>query len=305
MIYKEISVNTTSEAADLVADVLYGGGGNGICISDKKDLIWLHKSDLIWDYIDKDAIIGDDGVAVVKGFVPEDCFAEKYAEILKGLDRLRENSVFPLGSLEITVKEVNDNEWYDIWKKHYKPVYIKDLIICPVWSEAKGKNVIYLDPGMAFGTGEHETTRMCLELMQEYGTEGKTVVDIGCGSGILGVSAAVLGAKKVYMSDIDPVAICAAEKCACLNKVQNKVSVSKDIARNIKGDIVLLNIVADVLIYYAEKVKCIVNGGASVILSGIIEKRLEDVVKAYNRNGFITDKVLRQGEWFAVSFKTN
>jgi ribosomal protein L11 methyltransferase len=218
---------------------------------------------------------------------------------------LRENSVFPLGSLEITVKEVNDNEWYDIWKKHYKPIYIRDLIICPVWCEAKGKNIVYLDPGMAFGTGEHETTRMCLELMQEYGTEGKTVIDIGCGSGILGVSAAVLGANKVYMSDIDPVAICAAEKCACLNKVQNKVSVSKDIEQNVKGDIILLNIVADVLIYYAEKVKYMINGGGSVILSGIIEKKLEDVVKAYNGKGFKTDKVLRQGEWFAVSFKTN
>lgn len=303
MIYKEITIYTTTEAADLVADIFFSQGGSGVCIHDKNDLAELYKTNVIWDYIDENIISQNDGIVSVKGFVPSDCFKEKMQVIQSELEFLKQNSVFNTGSLEITVRDVNDTDWYEIWKQRYKPININNITICPVWSSEKPNNMytVYIDPGMAFGTGEHETTAMCLSLMQDYPLKDKTVIDIGCGSGILGTAAAVCGAKNVYMSDIDPIAITAATNCIKLNKVQHIASVSQNTPENIKGDMILLNIVADVLISYTQTVAELSVSGTAVILSGIIHSRLRDVEKAYNTNGFKTIKKVTEGEWNALS----
>lgn len=304
MIWKEITVYTTSEASDLVADIFFSEGGNGVCIYDKKDILDLFKSGTVWDYVD-DSVL-DDGlnIVLVKGFVPVDCFTQKLKIIEKGLQDLKEFSpLLNCGSLEITVKDIDDEDWINTWKLHFKPIYIKDIVICPKWIDLtnKDKTIVYLDPGMAFGTGEHETTSMCIELMQDFNIKDKAIIDIGCGSGILGVCALKFGGKSAYMTDIDPLAISAAKNCAVLNNVFNKTVISDKLNEDVKGDIIFMNIVADVLIYFSKDIKKHLNKKGVLILSGIIKKRLNDVISAFENAGFKIEKVINKGDWYALT----
>lgn len=307
MIWKEISVYTTSEAADLVADAFFSEGGSGVCISDKKDIIELLKSHTVWDYVDEKLLDMPEGIAIVKGFVPVSSWQEKVDKIRHALSELKENSgeSLNLGSLEIVSKDIDDSEWMDSWKSHFKPIYIGNAVICPKWIDLREeeKVKVLIDPGMAFGTGEHETTALCVELMQDFDLEGKTVLDIGCGSGILGVCALRLGAERAYMTDIDPLALEASANCASLNGVEKRAEISRQLPDTI-CDIILMNIVAEVLIGYRDEVYDRLKPGGAAVLSGIIEGKFDAVKCAYGEAaGFEIIKVLRKGEWFALSMR--
>ena len=306
MKYKEISVYTTSEAADLVADVFFSEGGSGVCISDKKDIIELMKSHTVWDYVDEKLLDMPDDVAVVKGFAPQSGWQKSLERIRQALEEMKANSGGGLnfGSFEIVTRDVDDSEWLDAWKNHFKPISIGGVVICPKWIEldAGDKVKVLIDPGMAFGTGEHETTAMCVELMQDFELAGKSVLDIGCGSGILGVCALKLGAQRAYMMDIDPLALEASAGCARLNGVEERSVISKELPE-VSCDLVLMNIVAEILISYRGEVYSRLKKGGAVILSGIIEGKLDAVIRAYEEAGFEKIKVLRKGEWFALSMR--
>lgn len=306
MKYKEISVDTTTEGSDLVAMILYDCGSEGVSIYDSKDILDLIKSDIIWDYIEADVLV-QSPIVKVKGCYNEENFDKIYLNVLEGLESLKENSPFELGSLELQVNDLDETDWVNEWKKYYKPIHIGNIVIVPKWIKYQPQQnevVVLMDPGMAFGTGTHESTRLCLQLFSELNATDKKVVDIGAGSGILGITASLCGAKQVYLSDIAPLAVKACEENVQLNNVTNATITMADLIENatIKGDIVFANITADILISLANNIGKVLNDNGYIILSGIIHKRYDDVLKAYLDNGFVFDKKVVLGEWCGLRF---
>lgn len=311
MKFTELTIHTSSEASELVADVLWRYTNYGVAISDVKDVIALQRNKaMYWDYIDENLTIGGD--VLVKAFIALDEAAETVPEIRADLEALKENgdAYFSFGTLESTQRTVEGDDWLEIWRKHFRPIHIGEkIVVCPEWisyEKQPFEQVVKLDSNMAFGTGEHETTAMCLKLLQQYLTPDSVCVDVGCGSGILGISAVKLGAKFAYLTDIDDIAVKSATHNAQINGVSEKVKVARaDLldSAEIKGDILLANITAEILCRLAPSIPKNLKNGGKLILSGIIESRLNVVYEAYKAQGLIPDKEIREGEWYALSFK--
>ena len=305
----EISVTTTHEAADLVADLFFDLGGEGVSIRDKSDVEELYRSSVIWDYIDKKALDGYDDRVYVKFMVPESELKTKLKEVEEGLAVLKSRSPFPVGAAEIIANPVDDADWRNEWKKYYKPIVTKSVTVVPKWinyPKAEGEKLLYINPGMAFGTGEHETTHMCLDLLAECSPKGKTVIDVGTGSGILGIAAKICGAKSVYMCDIDAHAILTAKENAELNGVSEKCDIEcADLLTktDFEADVVLANITADVLIKLSKDIKKYVKDNGYLVVSGIINERVAEVARAFKAAGFMQIKAVNMGEWNAFLFK--
>lgn len=308
MKYKEITVNTTTEASELVADILFERGSNGVGIYDKNDFAALVKSDVIWDYVDE-SVLNQSEVVKVKGFFEEQGFADTLALVEEDLRELAKRSCFATGSLEITVGEVDDEDWVSVWKKHYRPIPCGRIVVVPNWlayQAKEGEQIVKMDPGMAFGTGEHETTRICLNLLQKDSLENKRVADIGTGSGILAIAAAKLGAESVDAFDIDDIAVKAARNNCQFNGVSNLVNVDNaDLLAKCNGvyDVVLANITADILIALCNDLSRYVKKGGTVIISGIIHKRDNDVRIAFENHGLVVKEKITDGEWCGYSFE--
>lgn len=308
MKYKEITVNTTTEASELVADILFERGSNGVGIYDKNDFAALVKSDVIWDYVDE-SVLNQSEVVKVKGFFAEQGFADTLALVEEDLRELAQRSCFATGSLEITVGEVDDEDWVNVWKKHYRPIPCGRIVVVPNWlayQAKEGEQIVKMDPGMAFGTGEHETTRICLNLLQKDSLENKRVADIGTGSGILAIAAAKLGAESVDAFDIDDIAVKAARNNCEFNGVSNLVNVDNaDLLAKCNGvyDVVLANITADILIALCNDLSRYVKKGGTVIISGIIHKRDNDVRSAFENHGLVVKEKITDGEWCGYSFE--
>lgn len=299
-----VHISTTTECSELVADLLFNLGSSGVSIEDKNDVIQLYKSNVIWDYIDEKLLEKSEIVTVI-GFFDEETYASVKVDIINELDAFRAMSEFECGSLEVTVDRVNDTDWLEQWKKFYAPIDCGNIIIVPEWIkfDDNNKTIVKIDPGVAFGTGEHETTKCCLKLLDELDINGKTVLDIGCGSGILGIAAAKKGASHVVAFDIDEIAVEAAIKNAKLNGVLDVMTISQGDLLNgsqVKADVILANITADILILLSKDIIPHLNDGGVVILSGIIHKRLDDVVQAYAKLGIKIERKLILGEWCAL-----
>ena len=204
----EISVTTTHEAADLVADLFFDLGGEGVSIRDKSDVEELYRSSVIWDYMDKKALDGYDDRVYVKFMVPESELKTKLKEVEEGLAVLKSRSPFPVGAAEIIANPVDDADWRNEWKKYYKPIVTKSVTVVPKWinyPKAEGEKLLYINPGMAFGTGEHETTHMCLDLLAECAPQGKTVIDVGTGAGFPGLPLKIF-APSIRLTLMDSLA---------------------------------------------------------------------------------------------------
>jgi ribosomal protein L11 methyltransferase len=205
---------------------------------------------------------------------------------------------------------VDDEDWSTAWKKYYKPFHISDsVVIKPSWEDydkKDGEIIIELDPGMAFGTGTHETTRLCSQLLERHVRKGDTLIDVGCGTGILSIIAVKLGAAKATAIDIDDVAArVTGENCA-INGVSDSIDVRKGVLADIepfKADLVVANIIADVVIKLSEPMPQYLKKGGILLTSGIIRERREDVVKAYTGLGFEVISIDEMGEWVAIVFK--
>lgn len=312
MKFCELTIHTTSDGSELVADVLWRYTTYGVAISDVKDVIALQRNKaLYWDYMDE-SLTQDNGEALVKSFIPVDetqVVLPKIREDLEELKRLGGGAV-SLGTLESTRREVEGDDWLEIWKTHFRPLHIGEkIVVCPEWIKYENKpeeQVVLLDSNMAFGTGEHETTAMCLKLLQQYLTPQSVCIDVGCGSGILGISAIKLGAEYAYLTDIDYVAVESAKHNSQINGVANKVTVAhSNLLDNaeIKGDIMLANITAEILCGLAPSIPKNLKKGGTLILSGIIESRLQMVISAFTAQNLILEKTLKEGEWIALSFK--
>lgn len=304
----ELTVLTNSFGSELIADILIDNGSSGVAIYDTSDVANLIKSDVIWDYIEENLLKTSDIVSV-KGYFPVDEFKTVYPKIIDDLEILKKNSDVSLGSLELSQTIIDDQNWLEVWKQYYKPIRVGRVVIVPRWLKydtEDGKRAVYMDPGMAFGTGEHESTKLCLGMLEELDVDGKTVLDIGTGSGILGLAAAKLGASSVIMSDIDPIAVKSAKSNADYNDLgKTKLKILQcDLLEegNYQGDIVLANITADILIRLSKDLgKCVKKGGR-IIISGIIKARYDDVYKAFTDYGFVPDKSQVMGEWCGMRF---
>lgn len=311
----EASIFTTSEAIEEVSSFLYDLGITGLVIEDNQDLInFLQSDNKTWDYVDDELLKKCDSQSCIKFYVLDDIQGkEKLALVTSAIGELKNlNTEIDFGELNIKIANVSENDWANNWKKYYKPIRIgKTVVIKPSWEDydrKEGDLVVEIDPGMAFGTGTHETTSMCIELLQKYIKKDDTVLDIGCGSGILSITSAVLGAKRVLGVDFDSVAVTVASDNVKKNNLENIVTVKcgdlMDVV-DIKGNIIVANIVADVIIKLSKDVSKFSLSNCLFIASGIIKDRLNDVKTAFAAQNFEIIEIVSKGEWVAVVVNTN
>lgn len=310
MKYKELTVHTTDESEELVSDIFWNYTSYGVAVSSQKDVIELTENRRsTYDYIDAKLLDGVKGVSLVKGYFDLDDFEAKKALITVDLQNLKINAegIFNVGSLELIEREVDGDDWIEVWRKHYRPIKFGKITVCPKWLKCDTDGlVVYIDSNAAFGTGEHETTSSCLHFLENYVNENNTVVDVGTGSGILGISAAKLGANKVVMTDLDEVAVTAARHNVEVNEVENVCTVyNSNLLDGIKiqGDIVVANITADVLKVLANDILSYVKRGGVIILSGILKSKKAEVIDAYSALGFSLLEEKTVGEWSALVMK--
>ena len=285
-----VPVSMVQTAQDVMTKMNFNGG---IMIEDYSDI-----EACPWDYIDTEILAKDRTTAAVSGFIAEG------SDIMPVLEQLK----LLLPEADVEVVSVEQSDWANNWKKYYKPIRVgKSIVIKPSWEpyeKQDGDVIVELDPGMAFGTGTHETTRMCMELLERFVTPETTVLDVGCGSGILSITSLLLGAKSIVGVDIDPVAVDVAVENGERNGFCPPRYVIKkgNLADEIEGmfDIAAANIVADAIKMLAPDVKRFIKPEGYFICSGIIEDRIDDVKECLNSLGYNIIEVLRQGEWAAM-----
>ncbi|SKC79655.1 50S ribosomal protein L11 methyltransferase [Maledivibacter halophilus] len=310
MKWNEITIKTTSEYVEAVCNILYDVGVGGVVIEDPKDLIINMKEETSWDYFDIDSLDIDYEGAVVKGYLPESQDLPDKIELIKqnvhNLSMENENSE----PNQVTIAEVYEEDWANSWKKYYKPKKIGNkIVVKPSWEDympKENEKIIELDPGMAFGTGTHETTTMCIRLLEKYIRQGNTVYDIGCGSGILSIAAAKLEAGKVVAVDIDETACKVSRSNVKMNSVQDIVEIKNgnlmDVVKG-KADIIVANIIAEIIIILANDIRKFMKDDSIFIASGIILDKVDEVVLALKENGLGILHVEKLGEWAAIVSK--
>ncbi len=313
MNWLQIAIETTAYGIDYVCEALTNLGIVGFEIEDKDDFnSFLEENRQAWDYVDEELYTEKQGPTKVKVYIEDN---EKALELIGAIkSKMRELSDERMGSLEVEIENMAQEDWENNWRQYFKPLYVGDsIIIKPHWEtveNTEGKLVFEIDPGMTFGSGQHETTRMCVEALEKTVKKGSRVCDLGCGSGILSVISLLLGAEFAYAVDIDPNCEKIAYENAALNSigkdrylvecgnVLSDEKLSKRLSDE-KYDIVVANIVADVIIPLSEKARSFVAEGGYFICSGIIDFRMEDVKEALVKNGFEIEKIKHDGDWYA------
>ena len=298
MKYKTITVFTNHNDADLISSAMFDAGAGGVSILDKQDFLDLVKSDVIWDYVDESVLEQSEVVKVSTMYELGDKDFE--ANLEANLEELKKNGV-QFG--EILKGEIDASDYENEWKKYYNPIKTKNITIVPTWIEynpGKDEKIMRLDPGMAFGTGSHATTRMCLELMD---VEGKDVIDVGCGSGILGIAAKICGAKSVYMCDIDAQAVEFATKNAELNNVVATIEKADLLEGEQQADFIFANITADILMRFSKSIGKHLRENGTIVLSGIIDTRLDEVIQCYESAGYQIVERMEIDDWRALKLK--
>lgn len=305
----EVKIVTSSEAVEPVSGIFYGLDVKGVAIEDPNDILTREQGPLSWDFADVNILEYGGSAAVVKGYFSKDESPDNLNDYIE--DKLNElkKMGFDIGQGKIIIKSINQEDWANNWKKYYKPVKIgKNIVIKPLWEEYEkedGDIVVELDPGMAFGTGTHETTRMCVQALERYVKPEFTVFDIGTGSGILAITASKLNAKEVVAVDLDPVAVDSAKENISFNKIDNVNVLYGNLMDVVHGkaDIVIANIIAEVIIILAEDVRKSIVPGGLFISSGIIRERKDDVVNKLNACGFEIVETNYDGEWVCLVSK--
>ncbi|MBR5751614.1 MAG: 50S ribosomal protein L11 methyltransferase [Clostridia bacterium] len=310
MDWMQITVLTTTLGSEPVSQVLLDAGSAGTVIEDKNDVQLNQRPEGQWDIIDEEIArrIGDD--VKVTGYYPMD---ERASDTLAAvrqrvaeLPRLAPG--VDLGKLEVLAGSVDDEDWAENWKKSYKPFRLgRSIVIKPGWEEYSpepGDRIITIDPGMAFGTGTHETTGMCVALAEEYVRPGMQVMDIGTGTGILAITAAHMGAREVLASDIDPMAVRVARENVKTNGFENVIRCEcGDLMEKAQGkaDVIIANIIADVIIHICAPAKALLKDQGVFICSGIARERENDTLDALKKAGYTRLDIRHQGEWTAIA----
>ena len=317
MKWNKFRLKTTTESEDLVSSMLMDLGIQGIEIEDKIPLTQSDKEQMFVDILPE--IAADDGVAYISFYLEEEEDKETVlANVRAELEDMR--AYANVGECSIEESQTEDVDWVNNWKQYFHQFYVDDVLIIPSWEEVKpedeDKMIIHIDPGTAFGTGMHETTQLCIRQIRKYVTEDTVILDVGCGSGILGMLALKFGAKYSVGTDLDPCAIDATYENMEVNGItrdQYEVMIGniiddKEIQDRVgyeKYDIVVANILADVLVPLTPVIIGQLKPGAIYITSGIIEEKEETVVKAVEAAGLEVLEVTHQGEWVSVTARKN
>lgn len=317
MKWKSFRLKTTTQAEDIVSSMLADLGVEGVQIEDKIPLTAADKEQMFVDILPETE--ADDGIAYLSFYLEEDADTES---ILKNVrQELEEMSEFmDLGECSIEESETEDVDWVNNWKQYFHQFYVDDILIIPSWEDVKpedeDKMVIHIDPGTAFGTGMHETTQLCIRQIRKHVTPDTKILDVGCGSGILGMLALKFGAKHSVGTDLDPCAIDATYENMEVNgisKDQYEVMIGNIIddkaVQDKVGyecyDIVVANILANVLVALTPVIVNQLKKGGIYITSGIIDDKEETVVEAMKKAGLEVLEVTYQGEWVSVTARKN
>lgn len=303
----EVKITTSSEAVEAVSGILYESGVTGVVIEDPNDPIFSTKSVGDWDYFDPAVVAFSSDHAVVKGYLQESEELNDQIEMIREKVHSLAAHAIDYGPGLVTSTEIFEEDWANEWRKYYKPKRVTErLTVKPTWepyTATEGEIVVEMDPGGAFGTGTHETTMMCMMQLDKTVKPGCTVYDIGCGSGILGITAAKLGAGRVLAVDNDPAATAATKENALVNGVSDQLEIIQgnllDQAHG-PADVIVANIIADVIIYLARHIHRFMHEDSDFIASGILVEKKQDVLNALDMNGLTVVEVQEMGEWCAI-----
>lgn len=305
--WNEFSVHINREATEAVSNILMELGSAGVSVSDRKDFLTLpeYGFDTLWALDEKDFPV--DGV-IVKGYFHEqndfDTIEKELAEKVEGL------KAFDLDIKEYKIEraDVIEEEWANAWKKHYHPVPIsRFLTIVPQWEKYEKKHederIITLDPGLAFGTGTHPTTRLCLQALETMIRGGETVVDVGTGSGVLTIASSLYGASDVYAYDLDDVAVTSARDNVALNNLDSNITIEpNDLLKGIEveADVVAANILAEIIVPLIPDAWRVLKPGGLFLSSGIVIEKKEMIIEKLYEQGFQLVQVNQIGDWVAI-----
>lgn len=313
MKWNRFTVKTKTEAEDIVISTLAEVGIEGVEIQDKQPLTEEDKAQMFVDIMPEGP--ADDGVAYLNFYLEEDADKEAILkDVREALDDLK--NFMDIGEATIEESQTEDKDWINNWKQYFHQFYVDDILIVPSWEEVKAedkdKMILHIDPGTAFGTGMHETTQLVIRQLKKYVTPDTEMLDVGTGSGILGIVALKLGAKHVLGTDLDPCAVPAVAENKEANQIVDETfdmvigniiddKAIQDQARYEKYDIVTANILADVLIPLTPVIVNQMKKGAYYITSGILDVKEEVVVEAVKAAGLTVVEVTHQGEWVSVT----
>lgn len=299
MKWTEIMVITSPENEDIVSDILYDAGATGLAIEDPRDIMELSKDSTDWDFVDPSLMKIDLDKISIKAYFSE---SQKLNSVIDFVKKEMEKV-----QGEIVFSEIDEKDWAESWKKYYKPRRIgTNIVIKPTWEsidEKEGDLVIELDPGMAFGTGTHETTMMCIESLEKFMNNGDKVYDIGCGSGILSIAAAKLGASDIVAVDLDPDCIKVSNENILKNKVEDKIQAIQgnllDVVED-KADVIVSNIIAEIIVKMSKDLREYLVDNGIFIASGIILEKIKLVEDSLVENGFEILEIRKLGEWACI-----
>lgn len=320
MKYTAFEVRGTSAGLEMITAIMMNHGIDYISIDDPEDMedILNKKNEYGWDYIDDELKENLDREPVLSVYFDENQDLSIIDVLKTDIEKLKQDVAegaygesFDGGSLEVTVSVSDDSQWKDKWKEFFHPSRITErLVVKPSWEEYRAEPddlVIEIDPGMAFGTGTHETTSLCMKLMEKYfGEFGENVkvLDVGCGSGILSIAASLLGAGEVLGVEIDKDAVQVARENVQLNKCDDNVRVIEgDLTKGIdfKGDIIVANLMADLVMMLSKSAREHLEDGGIFISSGILADKEKVVSEAITDAGFTIEEVMVDGEWCAIA----
>lgn len=313
MKWNRFTVKTKTEAEDIVISTLAEVGIEGVEIQDKQPLTEEDKAQMFVDIMPEGP--ADDGIAYLNFYLEEDADKEAILkDVREALDDLK--NFMDIGEATIEESQTEDKDWINNWKQYFHQFYVDDILIVPSWEEVKAedkdKMILHINPGTAFGTGMHETTQLVIRQLKKYVTPDTEMLDVGTGSGILGIVALKLGAKHVLGTDLDPCAVPAVAENKEANQIVDETfdmvigniiddKAIQDQAGYEKYDIVTANILADVLIPLTPVIVNQMKKGAYYITSGILDVKEEVVVEAVKAAGLTVVEVTHQGEWVSVT----
>ncbi|MEK3731200.1 MULTISPECIES: 50S ribosomal protein L11 methyltransferase [Paenibacillus] len=319
MLWHELTIHTTEEAVEMITNFLHEAGAGGVSI-EESGTVHKKRDTSLGQWFDEIVPFNNipEGCAVIKGYFDETVSLESIvSEIAPRIEELSDFGI-NTGEVRYEMKTVNEEEWATAWKQYFKPIRVSErLTIKPTWEtyepESEAESIIELDPGMAFGTGTHPTTSLCLRTLESVIQGGEEVIDVGTGSGILSIGAAYLGASRILALDLDPVAVSSAKENTRLNGLEDRITIVESDLLSVLTDrehkaelgvtlpvqIVVANILAEVILLFVDDVYQALQPGGIYIASGIYKNKEEMVDQALKASGFEIADIRREDDWVA------